>query len=298
MKIFISWSGTRSHKVALALRDWLPDLFNGIELFVSSEDIRRGKRWPIEVSKELDSSNFGIVCLTKENLEAPWILFESGALSKSLADASLFTLLVGGLKPSDVDGPLSHFQHSIFEKEHFFGLIKTIDDAHGVLKREEARLRKNFERSWSELEENVNKAVKTSPTSTPERPPEEMLREILDVVTSMAKNMPQLPGLLEEVKKYYGPSLITPGAKPFDMGFFWGDLIDTLRFSYPALCDALDGVGASYENGRINLFFQNESSLKAFQEKEYSAALFPLLLEKAKAHGARVGAMSVKVNTP
>jgi hypothetical protein len=28
-------------------------IFNGIETFVSSEDIRKGKGWPIEVSKEL-----------------------------------------------------------------------------------------------------------------------------------------------------------------------------------------------------------------------------------------------------
>jgi hypothetical protein len=207
MKIFISWSGTRSQNIAKALRDWLPDLFNGIETFVSSEDIRRGKRWPIEVSKELESSNFGIVCLTNDNLQEPWILFESGALSKSLKDSMLFTLLVGGLKPSDVDGPLSHFQHTLFEKENFFGLVKTIDEAQGALKREEARLRKNFERSWPELEENINKALKSATPPRKGRTVEQMLEEILGVVTSLAKNTPALPDLVEEIQKQYGVSL-------------------------------------------------------------------------------------------
>src|SRR5258707_22079 len=117
MKIFISWSGKQSLSVATALRDWLPYIFNGAELFVSSEDIRKGKRWLLEVAKELDSSNFGIVCLTRENLEAPWVIFEAGALSKSFKEASVSTLLVGGLGIADIKGPLSHFQHTIFEKE-------------------------------------------------------------------------------------------------------------------------------------------------------------------------------------
>jgi len=41
MKIFMSWSGKHSLAVASALRDWLPLLFSDIDLFVSSEDIRK-----------------------------------------------------------------------------------------------------------------------------------------------------------------------------------------------------------------------------------------------------------------
>jgi hypothetical protein len=110
MKIFVSWSGKPSLAVATALKEWLPYIFNGIDLFVSSEDIRKGKRWPAEVSKELGATNFGIVCLTPDNLDAPWLLFEAGALSKSVAEASVFTLLTGGLRIGNIEGPLSHFQ--------------------------------------------------------------------------------------------------------------------------------------------------------------------------------------------
>jgi hypothetical protein len=48
MKIFISWTRKHSLGAAMALREWLPFIFPGIEFFVSSEDIRERKRWSIE----------------------------------------------------------------------------------------------------------------------------------------------------------------------------------------------------------------------------------------------------------
>jgi hypothetical protein len=41
MKIFISWSGELSHRVALELRDWLPMVINALEPYVSSKDIEK-----------------------------------------------------------------------------------------------------------------------------------------------------------------------------------------------------------------------------------------------------------------
>ena len=82
MKVFISWSGNISLKVALIFRDWLPSVIQSIEPYVSSEDIDKGARWSTDIAKELENSTFGILCVTKENLEAPWLSFEAGALSK------------------------------------------------------------------------------------------------------------------------------------------------------------------------------------------------------------------------
>jgi hypothetical protein len=60
MKVFISWSGEKSREVALALREWLPDVINRVEHFVSSKDIDPGRRWQSEVAGELASTSYGI----------------------------------------------------------------------------------------------------------------------------------------------------------------------------------------------------------------------------------------------
>jgi len=45
MKVFLSWSGQKSHKVALVFKNWLPIVIHDIskdDIFVSSEDIDKG----------------------------------------------------------------------------------------------------------------------------------------------------------------------------------------------------------------------------------------------------------------
>src|SRR4051794_450458 len=109
MKVFISWSGTRSKMVAEALRHWLKMLLQAVSPWLSSEDIRLGKRWGSEIATALKDTDFGIVCVTPENVAAPWVLFEAGALSKNLQQAQLCTFLLD-MKPTDVEPPLSDFQ--------------------------------------------------------------------------------------------------------------------------------------------------------------------------------------------
>jgi hypothetical protein len=45
MKVFISWSGQQSRDIAIELRRWLPYIIQPIKPFLSSGDIRSGKRW-------------------------------------------------------------------------------------------------------------------------------------------------------------------------------------------------------------------------------------------------------------
>jgi hypothetical protein len=190
MKIFVSWSGKHSLGVATALKEWLPIIFNDVELFVSSEDIRKGKRWRQEISKHLETCNFGIACLTPENTKAEWILFESGALSKHVQDSSLWTLLLGGLRFADIDGPLSDFQHTAFEKDDFYKLLKAINDAHTQGKHDEGNLKKIFEKFWDELESNVAKALKSETKPEKKKSTDEILNQVLEIVSQIARNTP------------------------------------------------------------------------------------------------------------
>ena len=51
---------------------------------MSDTDIEKGARWENEISLRLAESDLGIICLTPDNLEEPWVLFEAGALAKKL----------------------------------------------------------------------------------------------------------------------------------------------------------------------------------------------------------------------
>jgi hypothetical protein len=115
MKVFISWSGQRSQALAQALRGWLPLVLHYVEPWVSESDIAAGDRWAQSIAEELEASNFGILCITPENLNSQWVLFEAGALAKSMQDAKVIPLLFG-LEFSDISGPLAQFQAKKFEK--------------------------------------------------------------------------------------------------------------------------------------------------------------------------------------
>jgi hypothetical protein len=156
MKVFLSWSGNQSHKVALALRDWLPSVIQTIEPYVSSEDIDKGARWSTDIAKELEDSTFGILCVTKENIEAPWLLFEAGALSKMM-DKSSVCPFIFDLKRVEVKGPILQFQSTIFEEEDVKKLLLSINKACGETALKEDFLIKTFEVWWPTLEQNLKK---------------------------------------------------------------------------------------------------------------------------------------------
>lgn len=120
MKVFLSWSGDRSKMLAETLKEWLPTILQVVEPWMSL-DIQKGAIWSKEIAAELDSSSVGIICLTPENLESPWLHFEAGALAKHESGRA-FTLLLG-LEHKDVKHPLAIFQHTLPTKDDFQKLI-------------------------------------------------------------------------------------------------------------------------------------------------------------------------------
>lgn len=155
MKVFISWSGTISHRVAVVLRDWLPSVIQSIEPYVSSEDIDKGARWSTDIAGELHASTYGLICLTKDNIAAPWINFEAGALGKSI-DKGRVSPFLFRIKRSEVEGPILQFQSTVFEQDDVLKLLKSINDACGVEGLEASRLVKSFGVWWPQLERQLN----------------------------------------------------------------------------------------------------------------------------------------------
>lgn len=183
MKVFLSWSDQTSHRVALILRDWLPSVIQSVVPYVSSEDIDKGARWSTDIAKELEDSAFGILCVTKENLHAPWLTFEAGALSKKLDKAYVSPFLFD-IKRSEINGPILQFQSTIFEKEDIRKLVKTINKACGEEQLKEERLDKTFEVWYPNLEDELSKiqpSIKEVAVKKADKGHQEILEEILEL---------------------------------------------------------------------------------------------------------------------
>jgi hypothetical protein len=56
-KVFISWSGAVSQQVAEALDEWLPNVVQAIEPWVSTNDIQAGSRWRADIARQLEESS-------------------------------------------------------------------------------------------------------------------------------------------------------------------------------------------------------------------------------------------------
>lgn len=187
MKVFLSWSGDLSHKVALTLRDWLPSVIQSIEPYVSSEDIDKGARWSTDIASELADSSYGILCVTKENLHAPWLTFEAGALSKTM-DKSYVSPFLFDIKRSEVNGPILQFQSTVFEKEDVKKLLLSLNKADSDEQLTAERLEKALDVWYPDLEKQLKELLVQKPKANPVEEPQvaevysnEILEEILDL---------------------------------------------------------------------------------------------------------------------
>ncbi len=188
MKVFLSWSGDASHKVALILREWLPSVIQSIEPYVSSEDIDKGARWSTDIASELADSSYGILCVTKDNLHAPWLTFEAGALSKTM-DKSFVSPFLFDIKRSEVNGPILQFQSTVFSKDDIKKLLSSLNKASTEGQLSDEKLDKALDVWYPDLESNLNGLLTKQPKQQAvveenqknEILPNAILEEILDL---------------------------------------------------------------------------------------------------------------------
>ncbi len=174
--------------MAEALRDWLPNVIQAVEPWTSSSDIDAGMRWTPALSEQLQQTQLGILCLTAENLSAPWVLFEAGALSK-IIDTSRVCPYLLGLEPTEVIGPLAQFQGVKAEKDGTKKLVQTINRAQGELALPEDRLNTSFNLFWPSLEKILlDISISPQETSEPKRSLEDMVEEILSIVREQSRS--------------------------------------------------------------------------------------------------------------
>jgi hypothetical protein len=183
MKLFISWSGKRSQALAQAIRDWLPLILHYVQPWLSEADISAGERWAEVVAKELETTNFGLLCVTRENLASPWVLFEAGSLAKSLQGSRVIPLLLE-LDFSDISGPLAQFQAKKVDRAGLSEVVMSINQAaeHPV---PDVRVSQLFDALWPQLEKQLGSLPKQASGAKPVRSQQEILEELVGSIRSL-----------------------------------------------------------------------------------------------------------------
>ncbi|EJE48768.1 hypothetical protein PMI14_06796 [Acidovorax sp. CF316] len=196
MNVFISWSGTRSQATAEIFKTWIKCVLQATRPWVSTQDIERGARWRSDIEQQLQTTTQGIICLTKANLNAPWILFEAGALAKGLDTARVYTVLVD-LTPTDVGGPLAQFNHTTVDKASMEKLVISMN-RHLTDPVDTGTLLASFEAHWptfkSQFDANVLSIPETA-TVPADRP--DVSHEILATLRAMSNRMADIESALE-----------------------------------------------------------------------------------------------------
>jgi hypothetical protein len=146
MKIFLCWSGDRSHHVAESF-DWFLKQLNqnygltGKQAFepFRSANIEKGLPWFQAVENELANAEAALVTVTPENCTSPWMHYEAGAVANRMGIAMsqgkdkataetlkgrLFTYLFG-MNAGDLQGPLAAYQST----------AATYDDTRALVRR-------------------------------------------------------------------------------------------------------------------------------------------------------------------
>jgi tetratricopeptide (TPR) repeat protein len=160
---------------------------------MSDSDIQPGQRWNEEVSSHLECARFGIICLTPENLNSPWLLFESGALGKAVSSARVVPLLFD-MTESDLTFPLAQFHAVEATRAGFLALAASVNRVLPGKGLETAILSNTFNALWSAFESDLaTVAPLQNETGRTSRTDRELLDELLETVRGFSRGTLPIP---------------------------------------------------------------------------------------------------------
>lgn len=200
MKVFISWSGQRSKVVAEIFSDWLKCVIQASQPWISTRDIDRGAIWFSEINDKLKDVSVGVVFLTQENKNKPWILFETGALAKGLTTNRVCTFLID-LNPEDLQDPLAQFNHTAPNENSVWELTRTINTCLVEKALDERILKQVFNTYWPQFEQSFETALHDFPPDEiiPPRSEQDILSEILNNTRVLTQRVRALENSKNEI---------------------------------------------------------------------------------------------------
>jgi hypothetical protein len=262
MDIFLSWSGARSKRVAQALQYWLPVVLDDVDPWFSDKDIQAGERWSLEVGQRLETTNFGIICLTRDNLQSPWILFEAGALSKALGEGHVCPYLLD-IELKELTGPLSQFQAKRTEKTSTLELLQSINNK-GSKPIDASRLKQRFEGLWPDFKQELNEIPTDQEVQSPTRPTDEILEELVQIVRATDRRLGELDIRLvrfERLAAKGGTPVVSQGAAPATLAG-WDRVMEHLRQNHQAPAAAVyEEADVTFDGNVLLVSYPEELSI-------------------------------------
>jgi|GEM_PF-5641815 len=193
-KVFLGHSGDRSQAVATALAAWLEGVVH-YKAIVSTR-FESGDDWWGSLRKHLDEAHYGIFVMTPENTNAPWLLFEAGAIAAKL-NRSACPYLCFGLKASSIRPPLSSFQARSATESDTLQLVSDLNQALPEEERKNSEAQLSVARNyWPSLQDQLSEAealVQDASSKEPKRTAAEILDEVLAIVRRIDRSINTLP---------------------------------------------------------------------------------------------------------
>ena len=146
----------KSKLIAERLHLWFKkeSVLEFIDPWCSSVDIHAGAAWIKELGEQIEKAQFAIICLTRQNFNAPWVNYEAGAIFGKLGKnvcPYLFEMRVGDLENS----PLPQLFYAVeANREGTLKLLKALNETAKQLSMnylEDTALEKRFEFYWEDL---------------------------------------------------------------------------------------------------------------------------------------------------
>ena len=170
MKIFFSWSGSKSRSVAQALLEFTPWIVQSARPFIMA-DVSTAN-----TVSALANVEAAVICLTKDNINNPWLAFEAGALCATLKSTLFFPLLID-FSIRELAGPLAQFQAVRPERRDLLKMYLTLNASSKYPSSDEV-LEKVFLSAWPGFNERLQEILRREPSAPEDVSSESVLRRL------------------------------------------------------------------------------------------------------------------------